>query len=141
MKKLTYSQKYWWSIIGAYLTSAGVPLVTCAVLFPAKIVNEAHLSIGASLILTAIVCIAVFRKRLKQFCENYTIIMVWAIILLFSIMLDKFVYEMKIVSLVGLVSNAIATPLFKIAEANGEMVKAIKEKRKENEVKIIVGEK
>ena len=75
--------------------------------------------------------VSVFRAKLKVLFENYTVIMAWGIILLLSALLDQFVYEMKIISLVGLGANIAATPLFKIAETNGELAKAIKLKKQE----------
>ena len=113
-RPLTPGQKHWLSLIGAYLASVGIPIMTCAFVFPVEIVEETHLSISASLIITAIVSVAVFRKKLKTLFENYTVIMAWAIIFLLSILLDQLAYEMKIVSLVGLGANIAATPLFKI---------------------------
>ena len=139
-KKLTYGQKHWLSLIGAYLASVGVPITTCAFVFPVEIVEETHMSIGATLIITAIVSVSVFRSKLKKLFENYTIILTWAILFLVSILLDQFVYEMKIISLVGLGANIAATPLFKIAETNGEMAKALKLKRVEKELDNKVGE-
>lgn len=133
-KPLTAGQKHWLSLIGAYLASVGVPIATCVFVFPVEIVEETHMSIGASLIITAIVSLSVFRSKLKQLFENYGVIIAWAIIFLFSLLLDGFVYEMKIISLVGLGANIAATPLFKIAEHNGELAKAIKAKKDEIKV-------
>lgn len=101
-KPLTPGQKHWLSLIGAYLASVGVPITTCAFVFPVEIVEETHMSIGASLIITAIVSVSVFRGKLKKLFENYTVIMAWGIIFLLSLLMDQFVYEMKIISLVGL---------------------------------------
>ena len=133
-KKLTYGQKHWLSLIGAYLASVGIPITTCAIVFPVEIVEETHMSIGASLIITAIVSVSVFRNKLKALFENYTVILTWAFMFLMSILLDQFVYEMKIISLVGLGANIAATPLFKIAETNGEFAKAVKLKQAEKSV-------
>lgn len=138
-KPLTPGQKHWLSLIGAYLASVGIPIGTCAFVFPVEIVEETRLSIGATLIITAIISVSVFRTRLKKLFENYTIIMAWGIIFLLSLLLDQFVYEMKIISLVGLGANIAATPLFKISESNAELAKAIKLKRQENKVSQIVG--
>lgn len=140
-KQLTYGQKHWLSLIAAYLASVGVPIATCAFVFPVEIVEETHMSIGASLIITVIVSVTVFRSRLKALFENYTVIMAWAIIFILALLLDQFVYEMKIISLVGLGANIAATPLFKIAESNGEMLKVIKLKQQEQKVNEILGEK
>ena len=139
-KPLTVGQKHWLSLIGAYLASAGIPILTCAFVFPVEIVEETRMSIGASLIITAIISVSVFRSKLKKLFENYTVIMAWGIIFLLSMLLDQFVYEMKIISLVGLGANVAATPLFKIAETNGELVKAIKLKQKEFQINEAVGE-
>ncbi|MCH5157527.1 MAG: hypothetical protein J1G02_06620 [Clostridiales bacterium] len=138
-KKLTYGQKHWLSLIGAYLASVGIPIATCAIVFPVEIVEETHMSIGASLIITAIVSVSVFRNRIKKLFENYTVIMAWAVIFILSILMDQFVYEMKIISLVGLGANIAATPLFKIAETNGELAKAVKSKIAENEINDAAG--
>lgn len=141
-KTLTPGQKHWLLLIGAYLASVGVPIATCAFVFPVEIVEETRLSIGASLIITAIVSVSVFRSKLKKLFENYTVIMAWGIIFLLAMLLDQFVYEMKIISLVGLGANIAATPLFKIAETNGELAKAIKLKKQEIEInKEIEGDK
>ena len=139
-KKLTYGQRHWLSLIGAYLASVGVPITTCAFVFPVEIVEETHMSIGATLIITAIVSVSVFRNKLKALFENYTVILTWGVIFLMSLLLDQFVYEMKIISLVGLGANIAATPLFKIAENNGEMAKALKLKRAEKALEQAAGE-
>lgn len=138
-KPLTPGQKHWLSLIGAYLASVGIPIATCAFVFPVEIVEETRLSIGATLIITAIMSVSVFRGKLKKLFENYTVIMAWGIIFLLSLLLDQFVYEMKIISLVGLGANIAATPLFKVSETNGELAKAIKLKKKESEIDKIVG--
>ena len=139
-RPLTPGQKHWLSLIGAYLASVGVPIATCAIVFPVEIVQETRMSIGASLIITAIVSVSVFRKKLKALFENYTVIMAWVVIFLLTLLLDQFVYEMKIISLVGLAANIGATPLFKIAETNGELAKAIKLKKQEKEIDASLGE-
>lgn len=138
-KPLTAGQKHWLSLIGAYLASVGVPVLTCAFVFPVEIVEETRMSVGASLIITAIVSIAVFRERLKKLFENYTVIVTWAVIFLLSILLDQFVYEMKVISLVGLGANIAAMPLFKIAENENELAKAIKMKKQEMEIEKVTG--
>ncbi len=140
-KPLTAGQKHWLSLIGAYLASAGVPIMTCVFVFPTEIVEETRLSIGATLIVTAIISVSVFRSKLKKLFENYTVITAWGVIFLLSVLLDQFVYEMKIISLVGLGTNVAATPLFKIAENNGEIVKAIKLKRQEKKIEESIGDK
>ena len=139
-KSLTPGQKHWLSAIGAYLTSVGIPVAACAFVFPVEIVEETHMSVGASLIITAIVSVSVFRNKLKQLFENYTVIMAWVAIFLISILLDNFVYEMKVISLVGLAANVAAMPLFKISETNGELAKAIKLKQTQARVDASTGE-
>lgn len=133
-KELTYGQKHWLSLIAAYLTSVGIPIGTCAFVFPVEIVEETHMSIGASLIITAIISVSVFRSKLKQLFENYTLIMAWGIIFILTILLDQFVYEMKIISLVGWAANIAAAPLFKIAENNGELTNTLKLKLQERKI-------
>lgn len=131
---LTAGQKHLLLQIAAYLTSVGIPILTCAFVFPVEIVEETRMSVGASLIITAIVSISVFRNKLKQAFENYTVIMAWSIIFLMSLLLDQFVYEMKVISLVGLAANVGAMPLFKLADSNADVAKAVKLRRKEMEV-------
>lgn len=130
-KPLTPGQKHWLAQIGAYLASVGVPIGTCAIVFPVEIVEETRLSVGATLIITAIISISVFRNKLKSMFENYTLIMAWAIILLISIIADQFIYELKIISLVGLAANVGAMPLFKIAENQGEIAAELKKRQRE----------
>lgn len=139
-KPLTPGQKHWLSLIGAYLASVGVPIMTCVFVFPTQIVEETRMTVGASLIITAIVSVSVFRNKLKKLFENYTVIMAWGVIFLLAMLLDQFVYEMKIVSLVGLGANIAATPLFKISETNAEIAKAIKLKKQELKIDEGVGE-
>lgn len=139
-KPLTPGQKHWISLIGAYLASVGIPIITCAFVFPVEIVEETRMSVGASLIITAIVSVSVFRSKLKKLFENYTVIMAWGVIFLLSMLLDQFVYEMKIISLVGLGANIAATPLFKISESNGELAKAIKLKKQEIKIEECTGD-
>ena len=139
-KPLTPGQKHWLSLIGAYLASVGVPIMTCVFVFPTQIVEETRMTVGASLIITAIISVSVFRNKLKKLFENYTVIMAWGVVFLLAMLLDQFVYEMKIISLVGLGANIAATPLFKISETNGEMAKAIKLKKQELKIDEGVGE-
>lgn len=139
-KTLKPGQKHWLSLIGAYLASVGVPIMTCVFVFPTQIVEETRMTVGASLIITAIISVSVFRNRLKKLFENYTVIMAWGAVFLLAMLLDQFVYEMKIISLVGLGANIAATPLFKISETNGEIAKAIKLKKQELKIDEGVGE-
>lgn len=140
-KQLTYGQKHWLSLIAAYLASVGVPIATCAFVFPVEIVEETHMSIGASLIITAIVSVAVFRSKIKALFENYTVIMAWAVICILSFLLAQLAYEMQIISMVGLGANVGAAPLFKIAESNGEMATAVKNKLRERKIGEMLGDK
>lgn len=141
-KPLTPGQKHWLSLIGAYLASVGVPIMTCVFVFPTQIVEETRMTVGASLIITAIISVSVFRNRLKKLFENYSVIAAWGIVFLLSVIMDQFVYEMKIISLVGLGANIAATPLFKVSENNGELAKAIKLKKKELKIdKAVMEEK
>lgn len=139
-KPLTPRQKHWLSLIGAYLASVGVPIMTCVFVFPTQIVEETRMSVGASLIITAIVSVSVFRNKLKKLFENYTVIMAWGVIFLLAMLLDQFVYEMKIISLVGLGANVAATPLFKISETNADIAKAIKLKKQELKIDENIGD-
>lgn len=139
-KPLTPGQKHWLSLIGAYLASVGVPIMTCVFVFPTQIVEETRMTVGASLIITAIISVSVFRNKLKKLFENYTVIMAWGVVFLLAMLLDQFVYEMKVISLVGLGANIAATPLFKISETNGEIAKAIKFKKQELKIDEGVGE-
>lgn len=125
-KPLTPGQKTWLFRILAYLSSAGVPVATCAILFPPEL-QETHLSIGASLIVTLIISVCVFRKKLAELFENFTIIMTYAIILVICIACNQFISEMITVCIVGLAANLGALPLFKLADSNAELAKAIKE--------------
>lgn len=47
-KPLTPGQKHWLSLIGAYLASVGVPIMTCVFVFPTQIVEETRMTVGAS---------------------------------------------------------------------------------------------
>lgn len=132
-KPLTYGQKKVLFRILAYLASVGVPVGTCAVVFPPEIVSDTRMSVGATLIITMIVSIAVFRKKLKEAFENYSVIITWAVLFLVSILLEQFCNEMKIISLVGLASNLGAMPLFKLSEANATLADELKKKQVELE--------
>lgn len=132
-KSLTYGQKKVLYRILAYLASVGVPVGTCAIVFPPEIVSDTRMSVGATLIITLIVSIAVFRKKLKELFENYSVIITWAVLFLVSVLLEQFCSEMKIISLVGLAANLGAMPLFKLSDNNAELADELKKKQVELE--------
>lgn len=132
-KPLTYGQKKVLYRILAYLASVGVPVGTCAIVFPPEIVSDTRMSVGATLIITLIVSIAVFRQKLKELFENYSVIITWAVLFLVSVLLEQFCSEMKIISLVGLAANLGAMPLFKLSDTNAELADELKKKQVELE--------
>lgn len=132
-KPLTYGQKKVLFRILAYLASVGVPVGTCAIVFPPEIVSDTRMSVGATLIITLIVSIAVFRAKLKEVFENYSVIITWAVLFLVSVLLEQFCSEMKIISLVGLAANVGAMPLFKLSDTNAELADELKKKQVELE--------
>lgn len=128
-KPLTYGQKKVLYRILAYLASVGIPVGTCAIVFPPEIVSDTRMSVGATLIITLIVSIAVFRKKLKELFENYSVIITWAVLFLVSVLLEQFCSEMKIISLVGLAANLGAMPLFKLSDTNAELADELKKSK------------
>lgn len=131
--KLTYGQKNVLFRVLAYLASVGVPVGTCAIVFPPEIVSDTRMSVSATLILTLIVSITVFRKKLKEAFENYSVVITWAVLFLVSILLESFCNEMKIISLVGLAANVGAMPLFKLSDTNAALAEEVKKKQVEIE--------
>ncbi|MCM1043486.1 MAG: hypothetical protein NC350_04700 [Corallococcus sp.] len=127
MKKLTYSQKYWISEIGAYFASLGIPIVTACIMFPEQIMEETKMSVGLALILTVIVSLTVFRKKIAEMFDNSTAVSAWAIILCASLIAKYFVDQMFVISIVGLAANLGATPLFKYADKQKQLNLKLKE--------------
>jgi len=134
MSKLTYSQKYWLFEVIAYLTSIGVPIVTAVVMFPEQLMESTKTSFGLATILTIIVSLTAFRKKIATMFENSTTISAWIIILGVSLVAKYFVDQMLVISLVGVASNLGATPLFKIAENNKTLNLKLKEIKQDKEL-------
>lgn len=127
MKNLTYGQKALIYKILGYLASIGVPIGTAAIMFPPEIVESTSMSISATVILTLIVGISAFRKKLAELFSNYSVIMTYAVIAVISVVAVNFFSEMLTISLVGLGSNIGAMPLFKLGDNNAELAKLVKE--------------
>lgn len=127
MKNLTYGQKSILYKILAYLASVGVPIGTAVVMFPPEIVESTSMSINATIILTLIIGVAAFRKKLAELFSNYSVIMTYAVITVISIVAVNFFSEMLTIGLVGLGANIGAMPLFKLADTNEEKAKLVKE--------------
>ena len=127
MKNLTYGQKALIYKILGYLASIGVPIGTAAIMFPPEIVESTSMSISATVILTLIVGISAFRKKLAELFSNYSVIMTYAVIAVISVVAVNFFSEMLTIALVGLGANIGAMPLFKLGENNAELAKLVKE--------------
>lgn len=139
MSKLTYNQKYWIAEIVAYLTSLGVPIVTAVIMFPEQIMQDTKMSFGLAIILTVIVSLTVFKKRIVEAFENSTAISAWAIILAICLVAKYFVDQMLVISLVGLGANLGATPIFKIADKNKLLNDKFKELQQDKELQEKIG--
>ena len=127
MKNLTYGQKALIYKILGYLASIGVPIGTAAIMFPPEIVESTSMSISATVILTLIIGISAFRKKLAELFSNYSVIMTYAVIAVISVVAVNFFSEMLTISLVGLGANIGAMPLFKLGDNNAELAKLVKE--------------
>lgn len=127
MKNLTYGQKSIIYKICAYLASVGVPIGTAAIMFPPELVESTSMSINATLIITMIIGVAAFRKKLSELFSNYSVIMTYAVITVISVVAVNFFSEMITIGLVGLAANVGAMPLFKLADDNAEKAKLVKE--------------
>ena len=127
MKNLTDGQKALIYKILGYLASIGVPIGTAAIMFPPEIVESTSMSISATVILTLIIGISAFRKKLAELFSNYSVIMTYAVIAVISVVAVNFFSEMLTISLVGLGANIGAMPLFKLGDNNAELAKLVKE--------------
>ncbi len=134
MKHLTYGQKSIIYKILAYLASVGVPIGTAAIMFPPEIVQSTSMSINATLIITLVIGVSAFRKKLAELFSNYSVIMTYAVIAVISIIAVNFFSEMLTISLVGLAANVGAMPLFKLGDDNAEKAKLVKEEQLKAEV-------
>jgi hypothetical protein len=133
-KKLSLNQKHWLSLISAYLLSMGVPIVTAVIAFPPEITQGTNVSVGMTLILTAIISVSVFRKQIKATMQTASVLGTWVVMLVICIIAKFFVDQMLVISLVGTASNAGSVPLFKIADSTGATIAAIKEEKKKQQV-------
>jgi len=129
-KKLSLNQKYWLSIIGANLLSVGVPLVTAFLAFPPK--NT--VSVGMTLIITAIISLGVLRKQIKAAFQTASVLITWLVMLVVCIIAKFFVDRMLLISIVGAISNAASVPVFKIADEAEELRKLLKDERNKRKV-------
>lgn len=127
MKNLTYGQKTLIYKILGYLASIGVPIGTAAIMFPPETVESTSMSISATVILTLIIGISAFRKKLAELFSNYSVIMTYAVIAVISVVAVNFFSEMLTIALVGLGANIGAMPLFKLGDNNAELAKLVKE--------------
>ena len=94
MKNLTYGQKALIYKILGYLASIGVPIGTAAIMFPPEIVESTSMSISATVILTLIIGVSAFRKKLAELFSNYSVIMTYAVIAVISVVAVNFFSEM-----------------------------------------------
>ena len=132
--KLSTKQKKWFSLISAYLISLGIPIGTCAIVFPPEITTDAHLSVSAAFVLTIIVSVTAFRDKLKTLMSNYGVTVFWLILGVVSILLVNFFQEMAVISWVAFGCNVASTPLFSIAKKNDAKLQVIAQKRLEAEI-------
>jgi len=130
MKKLSLRQKHWLALIGANLLSVGVPVAVALIAFPPK--NT--ISVGMTLIITAIISLGVLRKQIKAAFQTASVLVTWAIMLIVCIIAKFFVDRMLLISIIGVVANAGSVPLFKIADTTGELLKVLNEERNKRKV-------
>ncbi len=140
-KKITLNQKRWLSLLSAYFLSMGVPVLTAVFAFPPEIAEGTKTSLGMTLILTAIISVSVFRKQIKNAFNTASVVGTWTIMLVICIIAKFFVDQMLVISIVGVVSNAGAVPLFKIADNAKVGLEKQKEKMQLSELKEAMGEK
>ena len=134
--KLSTKQKKWFSLVSAYLISLGIPIATCAIVFPPEITTDAHLSVSASFVLTIVVSVTAFRDKVKSIMSNYGVTVFWLALGVISILLVNFFQEMAVISWVAFGCNVVSTPLFSVAKRNTEKLKLLAEKKLEAEIKV-----
>lgn len=129
---MSYTKKYILQEVLAYLVSVGVPIATTLIVFPDSVSVSAHLSM--SFILTIIISLTAFRKKLSALFANSPVVVAWVIILAISAVLKTFADEMLIISISGVASSTGATPLFNMAAKNKEKGNLLKETLMKNEI-------
>lgn len=135
--RLSIKQKKWFSLISAYLVSLGIPIATCAIVFPPEITTDAHLSVSATFVLTIIVSITAFRDKVKTIMSNYGVTVFWLICGIVSVLFANFFQELAVISWVAFGSNVASVPLFKIAENNSAKLKLLSDRKLENEIDVL----
>lgn len=133
---MSYKQKYWLQEILGYLVSVGVPITTTLIVFPDSISTSTSTttSLSMSFILTMIVSLAAFKKQLAKVFNNSPSIVTWIVIFVITVVLKKFADEMYIISLTGVVSNMVSTPLFAMASKNKKKMDLLQEELLKNEI-------
>lgn len=131
---MSYNQKYWLQQILAYLVSIGIPIATTLIVFPESIQQGTTTSLSMSFVLTIIVSLTAFRKKLATLFENSPVLITWLIVLAFSVALKTFADQMFIIAISGVASSAGATPLFNMAEKNRQKAQLLKEELLKKEI-------
>lgn len=132
-KELTYKQKFWLAEISAYFFAVGVPIIVALVLFPLDF-DKPGIPVSLAVVIVALIGFAVFRKRITELLKTSSMVVAYVVTFVVALLSKYIENELLTISIVGMISNLAAMPLFAIANKNKEIHKKLLEKKAEQEI-------
>lgn len=99
----------------ALVIDVGAPLIATVTQFPIWVQRSAGATVSGLFIFFVILSAIPLFKSFKRFLKSPSAPLMWGLIFGFLCALHTIIEEMLVISLVGLVSNAIGWGLFKLA--------------------------
>lgn len=137
-KELTYKQKFWLAEVGAYFCAVGVPIIVALVLFPLDF-DKPGVPVSLSVVIVALIGLAVFRKRITDTLKSSSMVVAYVATFIVALLSKYIENELLTISIVGMISNFAAIPLFAIANKNKDLHKKMLEKKAEQEIEKQMG--
>ena len=98
----------------AVVLDVSVPFIATLTQFPLWVERSSDATMSGLFLMLAFFSVLPFLKQLKAYFKSPSVLVVWAIILVFLICIRNIIDEMLIVSFAGLTSNLIGAGIYKL---------------------------
>ena len=100
----------------AIIIDVGAPLAATCAYFPAWVNRSAGATMSGMFVVLALISAIPIAKWAMAHLTSPSVWMVWGIIFVLFVALESIVHEVKIIALVGLISNLIGAGVYKVGK-------------------------
>ncbi len=100
----------------AVVIDVAAPLAATLTQFPIWVEKSSEATVSGLFLLFALLSAIPFMRQIKAFFKSPSVWVLWCIIFVMLIVLEKIIAEMKIVCFVGVISNVIGAGIYKLGK-------------------------